>query len=127
VASVIHVLIWFLLSQIVTGLPDMSPGTEVRLVSQDLLTIYASARVEGGQLAFSGTIEPDQEVRLLIFPPGVRPQQQGEVLVGASAFPGRIASHGQDILVRFSDDGDPVSLLDWLGEERGILLMMPGP
>ncbi|UCH24305.1 MAG: hypothetical protein JSV66_10120 [Trueperaceae bacterium] len=121
------VLVWFLVSQIVSGLPEMSPGTEVRLVSQDLLTIYASARVEEGRLAFSGTIEPDQEVRLLIFPPGVDPQRQGEVLEGASAFPGRVSSQGRDILVRFSDDGDSVSLYDWLGEERGILLVMPGP
>ena len=57
------------MSQTVTGLPDMAPGTEVRIVAVDLITVYAAATVENDTLAFSTALEPGREIRLLILSP----------------------------------------------------------
>ena len=120
-------LFWFLVSQTIAGLPQMPPGTEVRLVSRDLFTVYASARVEDGRLQFTTALQAGQELRLLIFPPDVSDQQRAEALSGAQAIPGRVSNDGQDILVEFRELDGPLSLRKWLAEERDILLIMPVP
>jgi hypothetical protein len=60
VMCVADLLFWFLVSQTIAGLPDMAPGTEVRIVSSDLYSaMYASAQVEGTELTLEGNIPPD--------------------------------------------------------------------
>lgn len=118
-------LFWFLVSQTLVGLPEMQPGTEVRLVSQDLLTVFASARVEDGRLVFSGPVEPGQEVRLLIFPPDATEQERAAALSGAQALVGRVGDDGSDVMVTFPGLEGPLSLRKWLAEERGLALVIP--
>ncbi len=123
----IDLLFWFLVSQTLSGLPKMTPGTEVRLVSLDLLTVYASATVEDGTLVFVVPLDPDLEVRLLIFPPNATEQQLAEALSGASALLARVTPDGRDLIVRFPELDGPLSFRKWLAEERGITLVMPPP
>ena len=117
-------LFWFLVSQTVTGLPEMAPGTEVRLVSMDLLTIYASAQVEEGQLSFTGEVKPDSEVRVLILRQNATPQETVEAL-GQKALFARVSPNGTDILLTFEELDGPLSFEKWLEEERDITLHMP--
>lgn len=123
----IDLLFWFLVSQTVPGLPAMTPGTEVRIVSRDLLTVYASARVQDGRLAFQGNLVAGREVRVLIFPPDATEAERAEALSGASALPARISDAGDDILLQFAELDGPVSFRLWLQDERGIDLALPRP
>lgn len=125
--SVSDLLFWFLVSQTLAGLPQMPPGTEVRIVSRDLLTVYGSARVQDGRLQFTNSMQAGQELRLLIFPPGASDQERAQALSGAQAIPGRVSNNGDDILVEFPELDGPLSLRKWLVEERDILLVMPVP
>jgi hypothetical protein len=122
---VIDLLFWFLVSQTLAGLPQIPTGTEVRLASRDLLTVYGSARVEGGLLSFSAPLTPNQELRLVIFPPDASDQERAQALAGMQALPGRVTADGLDILVEFPELEGPISLRKWLAEERGIILVMP--
>ena len=120
-----ELLFWFLVSQTLAGLPQMPPGTEVRLVSRDLLTVYGSARVEDGRLQFDSSMRSGQELRLLIFPPDASDQERAQALSGAQAIPGRVSDDRVDILIEFPELDGPLSLRKWLAEERDILLIMP--
>lgn len=117
----IDLLFWFLVSQTVAGLPDMYPGTEVRIVSMDLITIYASARVENSELILNGTFRPDAEVRLLILQPDANAQETIEAL-GNKALHARISPEGDDILLQFAELDGPLSFKQWLEDERDIKL-----
>jgi hypothetical protein len=118
-------LFWFLVSQTLAGLPQMQPGTVVQLVSHDLRTVFGSAIVDDGLLQFVSPIAPNQELRLLIFPPDASAQERAQALAGAQALPGRVAEDGRDILVEFPELDGPLSLRKWLAEEREIVLVMP--
>ena len=120
-----ELLFWFLVSQTVAGLPDMAPGTVVQLVSNDLLTVYASAKVEDYRLTLVGEMPPGSEVRLLIFPPDASPEATAQAL-GNQALHARVSPEGDDLLVRFEELEGPLSFKKWLAEERGIdLFLMP--
>jgi len=118
-------LFWFLVSQTIAGLPDMVPGTEVRIVSPDLLTIYASAQVDDHWLVMEGALEPGSEVRVLILQPDASPQETVDAL-GNKALYARISPEGDDLLVEFEELEGPLSFAKWLEEERDIFLrLMP--
>lgn len=123
----IDLLFWFLVSQTIAGLPEMMPGTEVRLVSQDLLTVFASARVDGRALTFEGPLEPGIEMRLLIFPPDASDKERAAVISGAHALVARIDDETNDILVHFVELDGPLSFRKWLWEERGLVLHLRKP
>lgn len=114
-------LFWFLVSQTIAGLPDMTPGTQVRVVSTDVLAIYAAAQIEDNQLILEGNLQPNEEVRILIFPPNATPEETVEAL-GSQALFARISPEGDDILVQFQEIEGPLSFGKWLLEERGIML-----
>ncbi|MEX2541508.1 MAG: hypothetical protein WD314_06850 [Trueperaceae bacterium] len=118
-------LFWFLISQTLAGLPQMPPGTVVQLVSHDLLTIYGRATVSDGTLEFANPLAPNQELRLLIFPPDASDQERAQALAGVQALTGRISEDGQDVLVEFPELDGPLSLRKWLAEEREIVLVLP--
>lgn len=89
--------------------PALPPGTELRLLSQDLRTLHGAWRVEGKRLvALSPPVPPrtGQEVQLLLVLPGERPR----------AFPG-VADRGDVLLLR---DRERVSLLRLLKEVYGL-------
>jgi hypothetical protein len=115
-------LFWFLVSQTIAGLPDMPPGTEVRLLSTDLFAIYASAQIEDDQLILEGQFIPNEEIRILILQPGITASETVEA--GSQALFARISPEGDDILVQFEELEGPLSFGKWLLEERGIMLRM---
>lgn len=115
--------ILLLVSQSVVGLPALPAGTEVRLVSPDLLTVYASARIQKGRLVFDGAPPPGTELRLLFFPPDATQAERAAALSGARAISGRISVDGRDILLQFPDSDQPVSLRALL-RKRDISLVI---
>lgn len=117
----VDLLFWFLVSQTISGLPEMLPGTEVRIVSLDLLTIYATAVVEGHELIFHGDLKADSEVRVLIIVPNATPKEAAEALSSKAMF-ARVSPDGDDILLQFAELQGPLSFKKWLLEERGIIL-----
>ena len=116
-------LFWFLVSQTIAGLPDMAPGTEVRVVSVDLLTIHASAQIEDHWLILEGTFVAGSEVLILVLQPDASAQETVEALSN-KALQARISPEGDDILVQFPELEGPLSFAKWLEEERDIFLRL---
>jgi len=116
----IDFLFWFLVGQTIAGLPAMLPGTEVRVVSSDLLTVYTSAIVEDNNLFFDNVLEPNVEVQILILPANSDPEAVN-ALEGKSlhAF---ISPEGDDIILKFEGMEGGLSFRTWLAEERNISL-----
>lgn len=116
---------FLMLAQAGFQLPAMPEGTEVRLVSVDLLTVYASAKVMDGHLVFRELPPPGTEVRILIFPPDGDAQSRALQLAGATAYKGRITQGGTDVHLQLEGIDQPVSLRELLLEEREIWLDLP--
>ena len=114
-------LLFWVVVQTLTGLPDMAPGTEVRIISRDMITVYAAATVEEDTLAFHTALEPGREIRLLILSPGATDRA---ALALEDALYGSISPEGNDVLLKFEGQGGPVSFRGWLSEERGVMLVM---
>lgn len=123
-------LFWFLLSQTLAGLPEMTPGTEVQILSSDLMAVYATAVVENNTLVFRGPLEPGKEIRLVIYPPSESTEKQEQATVDAlnAALYGNVSPEGNDILIQFEELDGPLSFKKWLAEERDISLQfIPAP
>ncbi len=118
--------VFMLVAQAVLGLPALPAGTEVRLVSPDLLTVYASARIQDAKLTFPTAPAPGTELRLLFFPPDATQAERAAALSGARAISGRISVDGKDILLRFPDSDQPVSLRALLEQRDIALAIAPG-
>jgi hypothetical protein len=117
-------LLWFVVGQTLASLPMFEAGTELRFVSPDLLTVYSSGRVVEDQLVIDLPLDANTELRLLVFPPGANDETVARVLSGTAAIYGRVAEDRSDIMVRFPGHDEPMSLRDWLGEERGVKLVL---
>ncbi len=115
----------FLIGQLMLHLPVMPAGTEVRLMSVDLFTVYASARVDRSYLKFKELPPPGTEVRILIFPPDADDTSVAEALSGATALKGFVSEAGTDILVINDQSDEPLSLRALLLQEREIWLDLP--
>ena len=115
---------FLLIGQMLALLPAVPEGTEVRLVSTDLLTIYASATVEGDELSFIDFPPPGTEVRVLIFPPDAAPDEVVESLSSARALVGRISADGTDVLLTEPEDLEPLSLRELLAREHNVMLII---
>lgn len=116
---------WFLVAQTLAGLPAMTPGTEVKVILPDLITVLGSAVVEEGRLVFNQPLPAGSEVRLLFIVRGSDPSATVAALRDAPF--GRVSPAGDDILVRFANLEQPLSLQRWLAEEHGIVLIIPLP
>lgn len=121
--NVIDLLFWFLVSQTIAGLPEMSPGTKVQIVSMDLITLYASAQVEDEWLVLEGDFEAGSEVQILILQPDATPQETVEAL-SSEALSARVSPEADDLLVNFEELEGPLSFKKWLEEERDIFLRL---
>ena len=115
----------FLVGQLLLHLPVMPAGTEVRLMSVDLFTVYASAQVERSYLKFKELPPPGTEVRILIFPPDADDASVVEALSGATALKGFVSEAGTDILVVNDQSDEPLSLRALLLQKREIWLDLP--
>ncbi len=115
----------FLLGQVALQLPMMPAGTEVRLMSVDLFTVYSSARVDDRRLRFRELPAPGTPVQILIFPPDADDASRAAALSGATALKGRVSDAGTDILVIYPGSSEPLSLRALLLEEREIWLDLP--
>lgn len=104
----------FLLGTVLAALPpllgpSLPPGTELRLLSQDLRTLHGAWRVEGKRLlSLSPPVppRPGQEVQLLLVLPGEKPR----------TLPG-VADRGDVLLFQ---EKERVSLLRLLKEVYGL-------
>lgn len=115
-----------LLAQTVAGLPALPAGTEVRLVSPDLLTVYASATLQRGELTFVGVPPAGTELRLLFFPPDASVEDRVAALSGARVLRGFVSGDASDIMLQLPDQPEPVSFRQLLHDDRGIgLLLVP--
>lgn len=117
---VTELLFWFLVSQTLTGLPAMTLGTEVRVVSPDLLTIYATGRVVEDALVFGSALPANADVLVLVFPPDASESELAEALAGATALRARVDGTGEDLLVAASENEGYFSFRMWLERERGL-------
>lgn len=105
--------------------PPFSEGTEVRLVSPDLLTVHATGRVEAGALRLEGDLQAGAELRLLVFAPDApseAPDDSGE----AGAWRVRVGPQANDLLLRHVEQPPDaaISLRTFLREERGLELRL---
>ncbi|MBX3140969.1 MAG: hypothetical protein KF875_09485 [Trueperaceae bacterium] len=114
-----------MLGQAVFQLPAMPEGTEVRIVSVDLLTVYASAKVVDGHLVFGEFPPSGTEVRVLIFPPDDDVRSKAAQLAGATAYKGTVTPGGADVQLAVEGRSRPLSLREILLEEREIWLDLP--
>ena len=119
-----ELLYWFLVSQTLSGLPAMDPGTQVRVVSPDLLTIHAMGRVVSDTLLFTAELPANAEVRLLVFPPDASEVEVAQALAGATALRATVTADGRDLLVSFQEAEGFVSFRMWLEQERGVTLVI---
>jgi hypothetical protein len=115
-------LFWFLVSQTIAGLPDMAPGTEVKILSEDLMAVYASATLENNELILEGSFPVDLPVKLIILPPNPTPQDQVQAISPGQALPAVLSPEGDDLYLKFQELEGPLSFKKWLFEERGIVL-----
>ena len=115
-------LFWFLVSQTLAGLPAMDPGTEVRVVSPDLLTIHAVGRVVGAALVFDVAWPANAEIRVLVFPPDATETAVAATLSGATALRGKVSPEGDDLWIAFERTDGFLSFRKWLEEERDLSL-----
>lgn len=113
---------FLLIGQMLAVLPAMPEGTEVRLVSTDLMTIYATATVRGSELLFLDFPPPGSEVRVLIFPPDAAPDEVVESLSTVRALVGRISPDGSDVLLTEPANLEPLSLRALLAAEHRVTL-----
>ena len=112
---------FLLMGQVLAVLPAMSEGTELRVVSPDLLTVYAKATVMDRRLVFTEFPEPGTEVRVIIFPAESTPSERVDAM-GSRALVGRISDDGRDVLLTEPEALDPLSLRQLLFRERGVLV-----
>jgi hypothetical protein len=118
----------FMIGQAATAVPALPPGTVVNFVTEDLLSIYLSAVVQGDELVFRNPdgngqglqFRPGLNLRVLILPPA-----GGSVPAVPVSLWGRVSSDGQDILVDGLDPGGSVSFRDWLERNSGLTLVLP--
>jgi hypothetical protein len=117
----------FALSILLLGLsqlPAFQAGTELRVVSPDLLTVYSSGRVQDGVLTIDLPLDAGTEVRVVAFAPGASDEQMALALSGGAALRGRVAPDRADIVLLLPEGSEPVSLREWLREEYGITLIL---
>lgn len=111
----------FMYGQALAGLPAPVPGTTVSVVAEDLRTIYARGVVEEGRLVFDAPLPAGMSVQLLFYPP------QGEEAVapqGLQSLRVSVAADGQDLVVL--DGGGTTSFKEWLKQQHGLELVLPG-
>jgi len=113
---------FLMIGQLLAVLPAMPDGTEVRLVSTDLLTIYATATVAGRELVFVDFPPAGTEIRVLIFPPDAGPAAVAQSLSTSRALVGRVSPDGTDILLTEPANLEPLSLKALLAREHHLIL-----
>lgn len=121
-AMLLGLTLWVLVNQPLPTLPAMRPGTEVRIVLPDLVTMLGRAVVEDEQLLFHELrgLEPNREVRILI-----SHAEQGEF----SLFTARVDAEGSDLRILFNPDApqETISLRTWLAAHYGIHMILVTP
>lgn len=118
---------WFLVAQTIL-VPTLAPGTEVRIVSPDLLEVYAFGTVDNGRLALEGSeLVPGLEIRLLILPPDAGAAERAAAAVASDAVgtPAPVGRVSQGDVLVIGSDGEGASLRALLADQ-GIVLRYPG-
>ncbi len=120
--------ILFMSAQALAGLPALEPGTVVLVVAEDLRTIYARGTVDGGELVFDAPLPVGVPVQLLFQPPSSADAERAAPATmaapGLQSLRVSVTANGQDLFT-LEASGPPVSLREWLQQERGISLVLP--
>ena len=105
--------------------PGFAAGSEVRLVSHDLLSLYAVGSVNAElQLVFDTPIQDGLAVRLVHFPPGADDVQRAAALAPGNALFGVVRAAGPDILSDLDPAVGVVSLRQFLEGAFGATLRL---
>lgn len=118
---------WFMVAQAAL-VPLLAAGTEVRLVSPDLLEVYAFGTVENGALMLEGdTLLAGTDARLLILPPEATSAERASAAVAAdvAGTPAPVARVVEDDVIVVASDGRSESLRVLLADQ-GIEVFYPG-
>ncbi|MDZ7800961.1 MAG: hypothetical protein U5K81_09255 [Trueperaceae bacterium] len=117
------ILPWFLIAQ-AAMFPQLAPGSEVQVVSPDLVRVYAHGVLEGSVLTLEGaTLPAGGEVRVLVFPPDADAEESAAVMSGARAVRGRMTAGGDGLWILPEGGGDATLLRDLL-RAQGIELLL---
>lgn len=120
-------IIAFLASALLGIYGTLTDGSEIRLVSPNLTTVYSTAKVDGRTLKFESLPPPGAEIRVLIFPPGTAQtaDMSAEALLASpQGFRGVVAVSEDDILIYIENKLTSFRLT--LEEEYGVRLRLPG-
>lgn len=104
----------------------LTEGSEVRLVSPDLTTVYSTAKIENDRLQFESFPPPGADIRVIVFPPdSVRAtpssgEAQRAMSTSPRAFRGVVTVTHDDILVYVNNQLTSFRLT--LDEEYGVSL-----
>jgi len=118
-------LLTLLLAQAAIFLPGFEPGSELRLVSPDLLTVYASGSVsETRELRLDLPLAAGTLLRLVVFEVGSDDAAKAAALAPDRIHLGRVAEDRSDIDVRFAGTEEAVSLRTFLREVHRVQLIL---
>lgn len=124
-AGVITMPILFMLSQSLSALPALVPGTTVMVVADDLRTIYSRGVVEGNTLRFDAPLPAGSAVQLLFYPPAAAGSAaEAGATDGLQSLRASAEADGRDLLVL--EGSSAVSFRQWLSDRHGIVLLLPG-
>lgn len=102
----------------------LTDGSEIRLVSPNLATVYSTAKVGGRTLQFESLPPAGAEIRVLVFPPDGANNGEQDALASPQAFRGVVAVSEDDILIYINNKLTSFRLT--LLEEYGVRLRLPG-
>jgi hypothetical protein len=115
-----QLILWFFV--VLSGFPSMEEGTRLQIVSPDLQTVHGDAAVMGGQIVIQTALEPDTEVKLIISFEG-----NGNEPSVLEIYTATVDWSGEDLWLRPEDDEPPISLKEFLEEERNVRLFILPP
>lgn len=118
-------LLTLVLAQAAFFYPSFEPGSVLRLVSADLLTVYASGAVsDARELRIDLPLAAGTVVRLVIFPPDADDATKAAALSVEQLHLGRVADDRSDIDVRFAGSQEGHSLRAFLADTHQVTLML---
>lgn len=105
--------------------PGVGPGSEVRLVSADLLTLYAIGAVGADrELAFDRPLPAGLELRLVHFPPAAGDAERAAALAPGNALMAVVQAAGPDLRIAHPEAPEMISLRHFLQEAFGVTLRL---
>jgi hypothetical protein len=113
------------LAQLAALLPLLVVGSEVRLLSPDLLSVYGGGVVDGERrLRIEAPLRPGSAVRLIILPPNASDADRAAAFAPDRALVGVVSADRADLLLTLPD-GASLGFVAFV-EAHGIALTLIG-